>query len=107
MLHCGEVKKEKTLATGRNILIAVCICKLFCGKGWKFIESLEYQPDWKLVSVFDHHIPECGLSSSVCVCVCVCVFSFSLTSIWKLCSEHGKCSHGQEREGACSGGCRQ
>ena len=73
MLHCGEAKKEKTLATGRNILIAVCICKLFCGKGWKFIESLEYQPDWKLVSVFDHHIPECGLSSSVCVCVCVCL----------------------------------
>lgn len=35
------VEREKTLATGENILIAVSTCKLSYSKGWEFIETLE------------------------------------------------------------------
>lgn len=61
------VEREKTLATGENILIAVSTCKPSYRKGWEFTGTLEQQPNWKVVSIFEHHIPEHGLRASVCL----------------------------------------
>jgi len=70
MLHCGEVKKEKTLTMGEISVLSYAHVSCAVRKGGSSLEYLNAMaPNWKMVSMFEYHIPECGQRPSVCVLV--------------------------------------